>query len=194
MGPLAEVLSWRLVAELCRRFPDRFHVIETHPCDGQYDCLSLVTCGPRPTNVLDVNRPGGVHLHAAATGGESSWSWSDWSPRLISGGREFLDEVCQSLRLEVPQRLPPSTPSTVTYRFVAEFLTHSVGRLETWECRNGFFDTSGWGGGGPRHDWFSRFPHVPVAEMPSRGEAFLGQPGYPYWFLLRDGEPKLCLR
>ena len=191
MGPLEGVLSWRLVAELWRRFPDRFRLIETHPGGGQYDCLSLVTRGPEPVTVLDVNRVGSLHVTGA--GGAAGGSWRDWPDRILgSSGPEFLDEVTRALGLTVPRRLPASTPSTVAYRFVAEFLTHSVGRREAWECRNGYCDTSGWGGG-PREDWFSRLPHVPVAERPPRAAAFLGEPAYHYWFLLREGVPELCL-
>ena len=38
---LIEAASWRVACELIRRYPDRLIVIETHPADGQYDCLSI---------------------------------------------------------------------------------------------------------------------------------------------------------
>lgn len=39
-GPILEAASWRLTAELVRRYPNRFSVIETHPGGGQYNCKS----------------------------------------------------------------------------------------------------------------------------------------------------------
>jgi len=53
---LVEIASWRIVSELMRRYPRKFHVIETHPCSGQYDCLALYT--PDGTHVADFNRGG----------------------------------------------------------------------------------------------------------------------------------------
>lgn len=188
VGGLAETLSWRLVTELWRRFPDRFHLVETHPGGGQHDCLCLLGRDPGFGPRLSVNRSGGVLVHA------SSRHWSDWRDRLLGpGGREFLDEVTRALGLNAPASLPPSTATAVVYRFVAEFLTHSVGRREIWECRNGVLDSSGLEGTAVRRDWFTLFPAAPVAAAPPRGEAILGEPAYHYWFLLRDGEPRLCL-
>ena len=187
-----EVLSWRLVAELLRRAPERFFLLETHPGGGMYDCLTL---WPRTSDSrvrLDVNRGGGVHV--AGDIGVPIRSWTDWSTRLIDGrGRELLDELATALEIPVSDRLPATTPYTVILRFIAEFLTHAVGRLESWECRNGFCDSAG-PIHGPRDEWFKLFPQLAnrhplrrIADLPFSAE-------YYHWFLVRDREPLLCLR
>ena len=143
MTQLAETLSWRLLTELWRRFPDRYALIETHPGGGQYDCLGLAECQDGLHTVLDVNRGGSVHLHY----GRSPQSWADGTDRMLANASGFLDEIEQAMGLTHPTPLPSSTSATITFRFVSEFLTHAIGRIERWECRNGFYDTSGFGGG-----------------------------------------------
>ncbi|MGZ0654432.1 TY-Chap2 family putative peptide chaperone [Coraliomargarita sp. W4R72] len=56
-----ETASLNLVAEFLRRYPDGFSVYETHPCDGQYDCLSVLY-GHQNEHVFDFNRVGRIHL------------------------------------------------------------------------------------------------------------------------------------
>jgi hypothetical protein len=56
---LIEIASWRLISDICRRYPETFTIIETHPGGGLYDCLSLqaisksdlptLNCGHEPT-------------------------------------------------------------------------------------------------------------------------------------------------
>jgi hypothetical protein len=91
-----------------------------------------------------------------------------------------------------PSPLPRSTPATITFRFVCEFLTHAIGRLERWECRNGYYATSGYGGG-KRAEFFSEFPQLsadlPIVEF-ANGRI---DSTYLYWFLLRDNEPQVCI-
>lgn len=91
---LRESLSWRLVTELWRRFPDRFLLIETHPCSGMYDCLTLWSQNANK-GVLDVNREGSVHVHGdAQTGAGDHASWGDWVEKMLAESPDlFLDEV-----------------------------------------------------------------------------------------------------
>lgn len=187
---LDEVLSWRLVAEFWRRFPGNFFLIEAHPGGGQYDCLVLLTRSPAFASVMSVNRGGGsLHVH----GGEKAYG--DWRERMLGSRPErFLDEIARDAGLASPAKLPASTPQTLVFRFIAGFLAHCVGRKEQWECRNGQEDTSGYGGG-RRDALFACFPDVRVSEgVDSLPEPPFGQDAYNYWFLLRDGDPLLCLR
>lgn len=188
MSQLDEILSWRLLTELWRRFPDRYALIETHPGGGLYDCLSLIECENGIHSVLDANRGGSVHLHL----GHSPQSWKDWTDRMLENASGFLDEIEKAMGLTHPSPLPKSTPATITFRFVSEFLTHAIGRLERWECRNGFYDTSGCDGG-KRKELFSYFPQLsvdlPIVEF-ANGRI---DSTYLYWFLLRDNEPQVCI-
>jgi len=185
---LTEILSWRLVTELWRRFPDRFYLIETHPGGGQYDCLSLVTINGSLTSVLGVNRGGSVHVHK----GKAPQSWSDWTDRMLDRPQKFLDQICQAMGMTVPKKLPKTTATTVAFRYITDFLPHAIGQLEQWECRNGFLDTSGYDGG-KRENWFNRFPSITPGKMSEQLAHGKLDPAYGYWFLLRDGEPMLCI-
>ena len=46
----------------------------------------------------------------------------------------FLDQISPKAGLDVPQKLPMSTAATVTVtsRYITEFLTHTIGRMERW--------------------------------------------------------------
>ena len=188
MTQLNETLSWRLLTEFWRRFPDRYALIEMHPGGGQYDCLSLAECKHGLQSVLAVNRGGSVHVHH----GRCPQSWSDWTDRMLADGNGFLNEIEAAIGLNHPTPVPSSTPTTVTFRFICEFLTHAIGRLERWECRNGFCDTSG-DGGGKREEFFKCFPqlsvNLPTVEF-ANGRI---DSAYLYWFLLRNNEPQVCV-
>lgn len=192
-GQLKEVLSWRFVTELHRRYPKRFTLIEAHPGGGTYDCLVLLTNEPHPKFGIDVNRNGSVHVHADAfTTGAQIRTWNDWAA-LMSGAEpaRLLDEVCSAAGLDIPSKLPPTTSASLVFRTVTEFLTHTVGRLEYWECRNGYEDTSGYSGG-VRTAWFDRFPAARRAAV-RRSDDLFAEPAYRFWFLLEDRQPRLCL-
>jgi hypothetical protein len=192
---LEEVLSWRIIAELWRRFPRKFTLIEAHPGGGSYNCLGLVTKGSSPQFAIDVNRDGGsVHIHKAAFGlSDDMTIISNWVSRMLQPKPErFLDEIAKEARLVTPKKLPPSTPATIVYRFIADFLTHSAGRLDKWECRNGYEDTSGYGGG-KRENLFKQFPNLRKDDSLRHTMLFLEQYEYNFWFLLKNETPVLCL-
>lgn len=192
---LEEILSWRFVTEFWRRFPDRFDLIEAHPGGGQYDCLAMLTKGQNSAIAIDVNRGGGsVHIHkdALGLGGDMSVH-SDWIERMLGPEPDkFLDEIAHEARLTVPKKLAASTPAALTFRYISDFLTHSVGRLEHWECRNGFEDTSGYGGG-VRRQLFEQFPLLGEENTLRHGSPIFGELAYNFWFLSKDEKPMLCL-
>jgi hypothetical protein len=192
---LEEIMSWRFITEFWRRFPKHFYLIEGHPGGGQYDCLVLMTRGKNsPRFAIDVNRGGGsVHIHMNAFGlGDDMTLHSDWLSRMLQPTPKFLDEIAQEVRLVPPKHLPTSTPTTIVYRFISDFLTHTMGRLERWECRNGYLDTSG-DGGGKRHHLFEKFPGLRKEENLRKIEPFYGEYAYNFWFLLKNDVPVLCL-
>jgi hypothetical protein len=191
---LVEIMSWRFITEFWRRFPKDFYLIEGHPGGGLYDCLVLMTRGKKPQFAIDVNREGSVHIHHNAFGlGDDMTLHSDWLSRMLQPTpAKFLDEIAQEVRLVPPKHLPTSTPTTIVYRFIADFLTHAIGKLERWECRNGYLDTAG-EGGGKRHYLFDKFPALRKEENLRETEPFEGEYAYNFWFLLKDDVPVLCL-
>jgi hypothetical protein len=193
---LEEVLSWRFITELWRRCPDRFDLIEAHPCDGQYDCLALCTKGQNPAIAIDVNRGGGsVHIHKYALGLEGDMAYyPDWMARVLAPEPErFLDDIAREARLPVPKKLPTSTPAILTCRYISDFLTHSIGKREHWQCRNGFEDSSGFVGGGIRRMFFDKFSFLGVEELRKSGNPRWGHYEYNFWFLVKGEDPMLCL-
>jgi hypothetical protein len=184
-----EIASWRVVSELHRRYPTKFTVIETHPCSGQYDCLSLFDAEQR--HIADFNRKGRLHVFNTFDQSQPPESFDIWSEILsINDVKETLDKISTMLRLSIPPKLPPSTPTTLAYRFIAEFLTHSAFGIHRWECRNGVFDTSGYGSGVA-----SAFEHFAKAQMRLRIKLpndVLGEPAYRFWFIYKNKTPVLC--
>ncbi|MDP1563733.1 MAG: hypothetical protein Q8M16_20315 [Pirellulaceae bacterium] len=187
---LAEPLSWRIVTELFRRSPDQFIVRELHPSGGQYDCLELAEFTSQGTESwVMVNRNGSVTLFRPG----KDRTWQNWVERTLSDPVRFVDEVARSLALVSPQPLPSSTPHTLMLRFIAEFLTVSIGRPNFWQCRNGFRDSSGYERSGKRNEWFEQFPEIFNIEPPKLSRDWKLEPAYCYWFLLKDDVPELGL-
>jgi hypothetical protein len=183
------------MTELWRRFPNHFDLIEAHPSGGLSDCLVLMTKTENPTFAIDVNRGGGsVHIHKHAFGVDGDMIiHSDWMSKMLGETpKNYIDEIANETRLAQPDKLPSSTPTTITYRYISDFLTHSVSRVETWYCLNGFNDSSGHVGG-VRDQLFKQFPALHDRDVLRQCPPRHGHYEYNYWFLVRNGDPVLCL-
>lgn len=183
---LNEIASWRIVCELFRRFPGKFQVIETHPGGGMYDCLSLF-CNSR--HVADFNRAWNFHVFDPKGGQPPVDIWRSLAEENI---QDVLNQVCRSLQLQIPTKLPPSTPEVIVYRFIAAFLGHSAFGKEHWECRNGYFDASGMEECNI-NPAFGLFPGAKERSTISLASDFLNIPAYRFWFVKKNGNPVICL-
>ena len=103
----------------------------------------------------------------------------------------LLDDVCVLAQLVKPESMPSTTPMTLAYRLIAAFLSHAVFGVHHWECRQGYRDTSGYGGG-TMHQYFKPFPWARTRLQPVRGQAAVDNSDE-FWFLLCDGKPRLVL-
>lgn len=186
---LRVIASWRLAAELVRRYPHMLRIIETHPGGGQYDCLDLVEHQPpRPVIThLSLNRHGSAH-------GEHGTYAEVWEHAVSTDDpRGLLDRLAALTNLPPVSHVPPSTPAVVVYRLIAAALAQAAfGRVKS-ECRSGYLDSSGMDGSGVREAWFAHFPEARHRLAASDANDVLGVPAYRFWFLLRDGEPQACL-
>lgn len=187
---LVEIASWRVICELHRRYPNKFKVIETHPGGGQYDCLSIYDKDNQ--NIVHFNRAGRMTVFKRFDGRRTPPPFDIWSTMCEqSNQKEILNKVSDLIGLPAPSKIPASTPTTLAYRFIAELLTHGAFSKEQWECRNGYEDTSGYGGG--VSPYFNQFPAAQEKLRLVLQNDFLKQPAYRFWFLCKDGRPLLCI-
>jgi hypothetical protein len=192
---MEEIASWRLATELLRRFPNRLKILEMHPGGGQYDCLKLMDLDEGVK--IYINRGGSVAIVLEREDREiRPWGMA-WPQALVMAEdmKECLNEICQALGWSVPDPLPPSTRQAVVYRFMAEFVAHTCLSRRDWEWRNGFCDTSGYGGG-VRREWFRQFPKAQESARRHDEDDITRIPEYRFWFLVRTNKidtPVLCL-
>lgn len=195
---IREAASWRLTAELVRRYPERFSVIETHPGGGQYDCITLLDKDKNSNlSTIDLNRVGSIWVHRRD---HSSWTWRDCWHELVTADdlRPQLDRLCAvadlpPVGLAPADPLPRPTRPVIAYRMIAAFLAHQVFSQARWQCLNGNLDSSGMSSG-VRDQFFDKFP---AARERMTYEAGLfeeyEQAAYGFWFLVKDDEPRLAI-
>lgn len=189
---MLEAASWRLAAEAVRRYPLSLRVLETRPGGGQYDCLTIVDIDPlSPLDHIDLNRQGSIHAFGR-DGTHGTWSGA-WAEALaVSDPRLLGDRLCRLAGLPPIQHMPASTHSSITYRVVAAFLSHAIFGRQQWECRNGFFDGSGYEGA-PREEYFAAFPDLRDRFRQPVPEDFPVEPAQRFWFLAVDAQPRLAI-
>jgi len=198
---MKEIASWRVVSELVRRYPERLTVLETHPGGGQYDMLTLIDrhrihdlespLEPFP-GAFQFNRVGSVFIND----GRQEIVWRGfWSEILaVEDPRSLIRRLSAAAGLPRIQRLPVHTPAVLVYRLIASFLSQTTLTRERWECRNGYVDTSGYGGG-IAESYFAQFPGTHTRlDIREPGDV-LGIPAYRFWFLVEGQEqvPRLAL-
>jgi hypothetical protein len=189
-----EFASWRLAAELYRRYPDRFRILEMHPGGGMYDCLALVNAEGQVT--LSINRAGSLVI---ANGGDEIRPWDGaWPQALLMSDdpKDCVDALCEALGWTIPNPAPASTRASVVFRFMAEFLSHTCLARHRWTWRNGYRDTSGPGRSGTAGQWFNDFPGAGESARRHDANDILKTPEYRFWFLMRPQRsepPAVCL-
>lgn len=179
---LREAAGWRLVASLIRRHPDELQCIETHPGDGQYDNLTLVAPSARRP-VVQLNREGSLVV-LGRDGGEVLRNKDVWNDIVRSDDlRVLVNDIEDHAGLRRPPSTPSATADSLTYRLIATFLSHAALGAQLWECRNGYTDTSGYGGG-IRREWFAMFPGAAERHQVDEPDDILRIPSYRFWFLI----------
>lgn len=187
---LIEITSWRVVSEMFRCYPNSFRLAETHPGGGQYDCLSLYDMNNQ--EIMSFNRGGSLHYFMnAKTGRSIQGSDSDfWEKAACHDDiKRLVTEVLETVGLTWPTVRPVSTPLILTYRYIAEFLTHALFGKTRWKCINGYCDTSGYSPG--RVKDLDAFPSA-KDKLRSMPEKF-GDLAYNSWIIKQDDDPLLCL-
>ena len=133
--------SWWVASELLRRHPD-LELIEMHPGDGQYDCLTIV--GPKVSDSwrIELNRHGSIHIHPETSpslnrrvgGRDFPISWQVEQEKSDRRAVPYLLE--EALGLSVPVQTPSTTHKTLTFRTIYHLLLFALNENKTWEVRN----------------------------------------------------------
>lgn len=100
-----------------------------------------------------------------------------------------LDSVCRLLGLEVPARLPPSTPEVLVYRLIAALLRQALFGRAAWSFEQGVFDSSEYVG---RVEHFRYFPAAEERLSQRLPSDLKNEPAYRFWFVCVAGEPQIC--
>lgn len=185
---LIEIASWKIGCEIHRKHPHRMRIIETHPGGGMYDCLSICDMD-RPGVHVDLNRGGSLHIFGPREHHSNGEIWEDVAEE--KDPKNIVETICDKLELPQVTKLPASSSITLTYRFIATFLTHAAFGINAWECRSGYCDTSGYGGGYSKD--FEDFPKAKERLMTRTEYDYPGDPAYRFWFLRKNNRPVICL-
>lgn len=185
-----EAASWRLASELVRRHPLTTRILHTHPGGGQYDCLTI-TSPMGDGGSVQLNRKGTIQVHDRFDGRtDEQWEPTGWDDYLRADPRTFLDRLERASGLPTPSHVPPSDPTTLTYRVLAALVVTAVKSVHPIDIESGQFDTSG-SSGGP-NDALDSFPAIPETLRRARDDDLFEQAGYRFWIALRDRVPILA--
>ena len=183
-----ESASWRLASELMRRHPTDARLFRGHPGGGNYDVLWIM--GLDGSNLdIRLNRVGTIQIHGCVDRTRTAdWRPTEWSDYLSSDPRTFIERMERAAGWPAQEKVPQSTPVTLTYRILAAMASFGMKTVHPITIEEGFIDSSGEDGGpNPILDHFTLPAHLSNA----RHDDFYGQPGYRFWIPVRDEKP-LC--
>lgn len=188
---MLEAASWRLASELARRHPAELRVIRTFPATGQYDCLTLISPAADATYV-QLNRHGTIQVHGRYDGREpGDWTPVPWEDYLRADPRGFLARLEAAAGLGAPATVPAAKPWTLVYRIIAAITSTAIKSVHPVEAELGYIDSSAYGEVGPNPS-LSLFGAIAPELLLPRADDILGEPGYRFWILKRDGTPILA--
>ena len=187
---IREVLSWRLAAEVMGRHPGELRLVEAHGGGGQYDELRIYgrSAEQPATFLISLNRSGGAHFRGADA---APWV-TFWEDALAAEDpKAIVDEQLEGrAELASDGHLRAATPEVVTVRVIALLLAHTAFERERWEARSGCCDSSY--GTSVRHTYFDPFPLCHQRLEHKEPGDLMGEPGYRFWFLVKNGDPRLA--
>ena len=87
---IKEAVSWALIYQIMRRYHAAYELRlwETHPCGGQYDCLSIHSM--RPDDIR--NHGFGTSIFDFNLGAGSLWIHSDINSRSVERRFDIVDD------------------------------------------------------------------------------------------------------
>jgi hypothetical protein len=183
-----ELGSWRIASELIRRHPEDLLVIETHPCTGQYDCLSIYRRNRHDSSsylkiFLQMNRARKSHVdaHVPTSSGRERPNWLDVM-MVTDLRRHIIVPIEESRGMEGPSETPVTTSRSIGVRLIAEMLQIQVHHSEPLTAHNGMEDSSGMGGTGVRESLFRATGILDQLDN-HEDDDVREQPAYRFWFV-----------
>lgn len=128
MDPFFEARAWRIATQLVRRAPAELLLLETDFQDGFYRFLSVVPAGFAGPAQAHRQRLADVNLHGAMVNLPARTLPQDLDARvrdpvlLFDRAPAVYRDLTQLMGLPDPKPLPPSTPQTLSYRFIVAWL------------------------------------------------------------------------
>jgi hypothetical protein len=178
--------SWWIASELVRRHPHLF-LVEHHPVDGFYDSLGIVDLHANKGQVLvDINRPGSVHVHSAP----------DFDPLSLvesMGAHSAHDSIkrIEEAARWTAQASPKTTARSLTYSVIARVLAAMVIDRHVWDVRSEMNDSIL--DDDPANGHLKEFPLGQFLSMTLPSIGVLGEPWVHVWALTKDGKPVAIL-
>jgi len=133
--------SWWVASEFMRRHPE-LELIETHPGDDQYDCLTILDANRPEEMHIRLNRLGRIHAYSNSA---PSFDWSrfdidypiEWTGEVKLNDRRLLPRLLElAVGLSSPSQTPVTTSKTLTFRVIYQLLLFAVNDSQVWEVRN----------------------------------------------------------
>jgi hypothetical protein len=192
-SPLREAASWRLAAELVRRYPQKLFILHAFPISGvEYDCLRISRIDGK--GWMELNRAGtGSARRIHVDRGEDVRSallmhWLSADDR-----RGLIRDLSSWLAMSSISNVPPSTDRVIAYRVIARFLTARCLDREAWSCRGALW-LDDMGTAWFREDDMSVFGLNLVPKNLEVTIKAAEDPAANCWFLCRDGRPVIAVR
>jgi hypothetical protein len=192
-SPIVEALSWRIAERILMLCGDGLSLIETHPGDGQYDCLSFYRRFANPSDLRSVhlNRNGSLHVTSRDDAIQSHWP-SLWADAIANPNpMEIAKRVAAAGHLD-PSPAKPGDHRPAVARMIASLLAVTAYTPNPSWCRNGYSHSSGMGGSGPNDEWFTLHRDLEADRQRHLPGDPLGIPEYRYWFLMDYAGPQMC--
>jgi hypothetical protein len=149
---VSTAIAWRIMTELCRRHhaTQKLQIYETHPCSGQYDCLSLyASVGDKYRHLCDFNRQSD-HLHIWYPNHELTHElhWPDHNNYVqavlqANDHKDVVNQIESILLLPNTHNHKSSTPPVLMMRIVAEVLEQTALSRKNIDIRWAIHDSSG---------------------------------------------------
>lgn len=179
--------SWRIGAEIARRYPEEVVLLDSVPIDGvDYDCLRIVRLdgkGEIDFNRNSWGRAGGFVNDESVGAADFLLEWLSVPDR-----RRVVRRVSEWLDLPAIKKLPATTPRVLAYRALAGFLqAHAMDRYR-WSVDAAAVLVPD--GVHRRSELIKRFPGLRIAQPVPESQVDLAtDPAFRVWFICKNELP-----